>query len=100
MPKLFVGNLPFDVTDEELKEWIEAKGHAVEELRLMRDRDTGKPRGFAFVTVQGDINKLTAALNSQDFKGRSLTVNEARPMESRSSGGHDNQGRGRREPRW
>jgi RNA recognition motif-containing protein len=100
MTKLFVGNLPFDVTDDELKNWVEGRGHQVDELRLMRDRETGKARGFAFVTVDGDANKAIAALNGQEFKGRSLTVNEARPMERRSSGGHDSRGRGRREPRW
>lgn len=106
MPKLFVGNLPFDVTDDELKSWIEGHGHQVEELRLMRDRETGKSRGFAFVTVDGEVNKATTALNGQDFKGRNLTVNEARPMERRNSFGNDSRGggggggRGRREPRW
>ena len=103
MPKLFVGNLPFDVTDEELRSWVEGRGHQVEEVRLMRDRETGRARGFAFVTVDGDVNKVTAALNGQEFKGRSLTVNEARPMDrpkSGGGGGHDGRGRGRREPRW
>ena len=100
MPKLFVGNLPFDVSDDELKIWVEGRGHQVEELRVMRDRDTGKPRGFAFVTVTGDVNKATAAMNGQDFKGRNLTVNEAKPMERRNFGGGDNRGGGRREPRW
>jgi len=98
--KLFVGNLPFDVTDDELRNWVEGRGQQVEELRLMRDRETGKLRGFAFVTVSGDVNKATAALNGQEFKGRSLTVNEARPMERRNSGGNDSRGRGKREPRW
>jgi len=83
MPKLFVGNLPFQATEDELKSWIEARGQQVEELRLMTDRDTGKPRGFGFVTIEGDINKAVAALNGQDFMGRALTVNEARPMVKR-----------------
>jgi len=100
MPKLFVGNLPFDVTDDELKSWVEGRGHQVEELRLMRDRDTGRPRGFAFVTVDGDVNKATAAMNGQEFKGRSLTVNEAKPMERRNNFGGNDRGRGKREPRW
>ena len=107
MAKLFVGNLSFNVTEDELKTWIEGRGHQVEELRLMTDRDTGKPRGFAFVTINGDVNKTTADLNGQEFKGRNLTVNEARPMERRGSGGgpgggHDHRGGrgGRREPRW
>ena len=101
MPKLFVGNLPFDVTDDELKSWVEGRGYQVEEVRLMRDRDTGKLRGFGFVTVDGNIHKATAALNGQEFKGRSLTVNEAKPMERRTFGGDDrDRSRGKREPRW
>lgn len=100
MPKLFVGNLPFDVTDDELKSWVESRGHQVDEVRVMKDRDTGRARGFAFVTVDGDVNKVTAALNGQEFKGRSLTVNEARPMDRPKFTGQDGRGRGRREPRW
>lgn len=102
MPKLFVGNLPFQATEDELRSWIEARGQQVEELKLMTDRDTGKPRGFGFVTIEGDLDKAVAALNGQDFMGRALTVNEAKPMERREGGGG---GRGfdrgsRREPRW
>ena len=100
MPKLFVGNLPFDVTDDELKSWVERHGHQVEELRLMRDRETGKARGFAFVTLDGKVSDLIAAFNGQEFKGRALAVNEAKPMERRNSGGGSDRGRGRREPRW
>ena len=99
MSKLFVGNLPFDVTDDELKVWVEGRGHEVEEVRLMRDRETGRLRGFGFVTVVGDVHKATAALNGQELKGRALTVNEAKPMERRDFGG-DRDHRGRREPRW
>ena len=102
MPKLFVGNLPFQATEDELRSWIEARGQQVEELRLMTDRDTGKPRGFGFVTIEGDINQAVAALNGQDFMGRALTVNEAKPMERREGGGGGRGGdRGpSREPRW
>lgn len=106
MPKLFVGNLPFDVADDELKGWVEGRGYQVEEVRVMRDRETGKPRGFAFVTFEGDVHKASAELNGQDFKGRNLTVNEAKPMERRSFGRNDSHGggggggRSRREPRW
>ena len=102
MPKLFVGNLPFQATEDELRRWIEERGQQVEELKLMTDRDTGKPRGFGFVTIRGDVNKAVAALNGQDFIGRALTVNEAKPMERREGGGGGRGGdRGqRREPRW
>ncbi len=102
MPKLFVGNLSFQATEEELRGWIEARGYHVEDLKLMTDRDTGKPRGFGFVTVDGDVNKITAALNGQDFMGRALTVNEAKPMVRRDGGGGGggfDRG-GKREPRW
>src|SRR4051812_35171437 len=100
MPKLFIGNLPFQATEDELRSWFEAHGHQVEELKLMTDRDTGKPRGFGFVTISGDVNKATASLNGQDFMGRSLTVNEAKPMQRREGGGGGFERGGKREPRW
>lgn len=102
MPKLFVGNLPFQATEDELRGWVESHGLQVDELKVMTDRDTGKPRGFGFVTIQDDVHKAVAALNGQECMGRALTVNEAKPMERREGGGG---GRGsdcgsRREPRW
>ena len=98
--KLFVGNLSFTVTEEGLKEWIEQHGHAVEEVKVMTDRDTGKPRGFGFVTLreEGSLKKAIEDLQGQEFMGRTLTVNEAKPREPR--GGGDSGFRGRRDRRW
>jgi RNA recognition motif-containing protein len=93
--KLFVGNLSFNTTENDLNDLFAAHG-TVTETNLMMDRDTGKPRGFAFVTMSSDeeAQKAIAALNGKDVDGRALTVNEARPREERPSGG----GGGRRGP--
>jgi len=93
--KLFVGNLSFNTTENDLNDLFAAHG-TVTETNLMMDRDTGKPRGFAFVTMSSDeeAQKAIAALNGKDVDGRALTVNEARPREERPPGG----GGGRRGP--
>ena len=98
--KLFVGNLSFTATEEGLREWVEQHGHAVDEVKIMTDRDTGKPRGFGFITLQNgaDLKRAIEDLHSQEFMGRNLTVNEAKPKEPR--GGGDSGGYRRREPRW
>jgi cold-inducible RNA-binding protein len=98
--KLFVGNLSFTATNEELKNWVEQRGHSVEEVKIMTDWDTGKPRGFGFVTLGEDVSPRHAIedMNGQDFMGRALTVNEAKPQTPRS--GRDPGFRSRREPRW
>jgi RNA recognition motif-containing protein len=97
--KLFVGNLNFTATEEGLREWVEQHGHAVDEVKIMTDRDTGKPRGFGFVTLQDGANVKRAIedMQGQEFMGRNLTVNEAKPKEPRGGG---DQGFRRREPRW
>ena len=76
--KLYVGNLPFDATTEEIRTAFEAFG-TVHDVSLVTDRDTGRPRGFGFVEM--DDQAASAAiegLNNKDFGGRDLTVNEAR----------------------
>jgi cold-inducible RNA-binding protein len=85
--KLFVGNLDFNVTETELQEAFAAHGTVVE-TNLMMDRDTGRPRGFAFVTMGSpeEAQKAIDALNGKAMSGRSLTVNLARPREERSGG--------------
>jgi RNA recognition motif-containing protein len=85
--KLYVGNLPFSATQHEVEELFAAYGE-VQEVALISDRETGRPRGFGFVTMDDD-GALDAinALNGSDFSGRSLTVNEARPRENRGGGG-------------
>jgi len=86
--KLYVGNLPFNTTENELQELFSQAG-AVQEVTLMQDRFTGKSRGFAFVTMSSDEEAQNAIskLNGQSIEGRSLTVNEARPREQRPPGG-------------
>jgi RNA recognition motif-containing protein len=86
--KLYVGNLAFDATEDELRDLFGAHG-PVEEIKIVMDRDTGRPRGFAFATMgtEDGAKAAIAALNGKDFKGRALTVNEARPPAERSGGG-------------
>jgi RNA recognition motif-containing protein len=86
--KLYVGNLSFSTTEEALQAEFEAHGQ-VEEVAIISDRDTGRPRGFAFVTMNNDNEARTAieALNGTDLDGRTITVNEARPKSTAGSGG-------------
>jgi cold-inducible RNA-binding protein len=82
--KLYVGNLSFETTENDLQDLFEQHG-AVSEVNLMMDRMTGKSRGFAFVTMN-DKEQATAAknaLNGHELNGRELNVNEARPREER-----------------
>ncbi len=82
--KLYVGNLSFETTENDLQDLFEQHG-TVNEVHLMMDRMTGKSRGFAFVTMNDNTQANTAAsaLNGQELNGRPLTVNEARPREER-----------------
>src|SRR5216684_4168506 len=86
--KLYVGNLPFNTTENELQELFSQAG-AVQEVMLMQDKFTGKSRGFAFVTMSSEqeAQKAIAELNGKTIEGRALTVNEARPREERPPGG-------------
>jgi RNA recognition motif-containing protein len=86
MKKLYVGNLSFETTEADLKELFQQAG-AVETVRIITDRDTGRAKGFAFVEMQDGADKAIAETNGKEFKGRVLTVNEARPMAPRGSGG-------------
>jgi len=83
--KLYVGNLSFETTESDLKELF-AQAGSVETVRIITDRDTGRSKGFGFVEMQEGGDKAIAQLNGKDFKGRALTVNEARPMSPRESG--------------
>jgi len=82
--KLYVGNLSFDSTEEELKNLFATMGQVVT-CEVVMDRFTSKPRGFAFVqmSTQEEANKAIAELNGKDFMGRALRVNEARPQSDR-----------------
>jgi cold-inducible RNA-binding protein len=86
--KLYVGNLSFNTTENELQELFSQAG-TVQEVSLMQDKFTGKSRGFAFVTMGSDEDAQIAIskLNGQTVEGRPLTVNEARPREPRPPGG-------------
>jgi cold-inducible RNA-binding protein len=86
--KLYVGNLSFQTTENDLQDLFEQQG-PVKEVTLITDKMTGQSRGFAFVTMAGatEGNAAIAALNGKDFAGRALTVNEAKPREDRPRGG-------------
>jgi RNA recognition motif-containing protein len=86
--KLFVGNLSFKTTENDLQDAFAAHGTVVE-ANLMMDRVTGRPRGFAFVTMSSpeEAQKAITALNGKEMDGRALTVNIARPREERPAGG-------------
>src|SRR5271167_2744098 len=86
--KLFVGNLSFNITENDLQDAFAAHGTVVE-ANLMMDRVTGRPRGFAFVTMSSpeEAQKAIEALNGKEMDGRALTVNVARPREERPGGG-------------
>jgi len=86
--KLFVGNLPFTTTENDLQDHFSQAG-AVMAVNVMQDRATGRSRGFAFVEMasQEEATKAISMFHQQDFQGRALTVNEARPREERPQGG-------------
>jgi cold-inducible RNA-binding protein len=97
MKNIYVGNLDFRTTEEELRQLFEAYG-AVERVNMIRDRDTGQPRGFAFVEMTNDAEaeKAVAGTNGSNVGGRNLNVSEARPKPERSAGGGGGGGRGGR----
>ena len=118
MTNIFVGNLPFSATEEQIQAAFGSYG-AVERVTIVRDRESGQSRGFAFVemTNSGEAENAMKALNGSDLNGRTINVNEARPREqrpagsgfggggNRGGGGGDRRGSGggfnrRREPRW
>lgn len=96
--KLFVGNLSFNTTENDLQDTFAAHG-TVMETNLMMDRATERPRGFGFVTMSTpeEAQNASAALNGQSLDGRALTVNIARPREERPSGGGARQFSGSRD---
>ncbi|MDR3163454.1 MAG: RNA-binding protein [Helicobacteraceae bacterium] len=91
MKQLYVGNLPYQATEDQIKAVFAAHGE-VSAVRMMSDRETGRFRGFCFVEMEdGGAQRAIDALNDQDFGGRKLRVNEAREREARPP---------RREQRW
>ena len=89
MKKLYVGNLPFSATEDTLHEFFTQSGVNPSAVNLIRDRFTGQSRGFAFVEISNDeeADRAVNSLNGQNFGGRNLVVNEARPQEQRGGGG-------------
>ena len=99
--KLYVGNLPYEATESDLQTLFEASGE-VASINIVRDRTTGQARGFAFVEMS-DVESARRAISELDkhqYGGRSLTVNEAKPMTPRGNGGGFGGGRQPRESRW
>ncbi len=92
--RLYVGNLPFSAGEDQVRELFEQNGRTVTEVRLVTDRDTGRPRGFGFVEMGSseDADGAIRELNGYEFGGRPLTVNEAR--ERTGGGGGGGGGRG------
>jgi RNA recognition motif-containing protein len=92
--KLYIGNLPFSATEDQLNEWFSQIGVTPSGVNLIRDRFTGQSRGFAFVEVTNDedADRAVTSLNGQNFGGRNLVVNEARPQAERGSGGGGGRG--------
>jgi RNA recognition motif-containing protein len=100
--KLYVGNLPYETAETDLRELFEKAGQ-VASVNVMRDRATGQGRGFAFVEMSSpaEADAAISQLDQQPYGGRNLTVNHAKPMTSRSGGGGGYGGGHRRsEPRW
>jgi len=103
--RLYVGNVPFQATEADLEQMFADAGVAVDSVNLIRDRDSGQSRGFAFVEIDNDdeARRAIRACDGKDLLGRNLVVNEARPQrEGGRSGGHGRPsgGRGRGRPRW
>jgi|SRR5579883_2647 len=93
MAKLFLGNIPNAFTQEQIANWVESFGFPVESVEIIRDRMTGNPRGFGFVSLRGDTQSDQAIkqMNGQRMGGRAITVNEATPLVNtvnRSRSGH------------
>ena len=87
--RLFVGNLPFDTTESQVRDLIAGGGRTVHSVKIVTDKDTGRSRGFAFVDVEDDAQAQSAIseLNGKDFGGRALVVNEAQERGHGGGGG-------------
>jgi len=101
--RLYVGNLSYNTDEQSLREVFEQEGRKVAEVKLVTDRETGQPRGFAFVEMgsPADAEAAIAALNGRELDGRTLKVNEAQERSRGGGGGRDGgrgggHGRGRR----
>ena len=99
--KLYVGNLPFQTTESDLESLFASSGD-VAMVTIMRERETGRARGFAFVEMASDegASAAVASLNNTSYGGRTLAVNEARPQAPREHSFGEPRGGRRSEPRW
>lgn len=95
--KIYVGNLSFDAAEQDLRELFGSHGE-VTEVFMPTDRESGRPRGFAFVTMDSadSMNAAISALNGQEHQGRALVVNEAKPQTNTGGGGYGGGGGGYR----
>jgi len=93
MKNIYVGNLSYNATEDQIRSMFEAYG-AVDRVSIVTDRDTGQPRGFAFVEMTDDdaAGKAMEGLNGTQLDGRNLNINEARPKENRGHGGGGGRG--------
>ena len=80
--RIYVGNLPFSSTEDSVNQLFAQYGTVVS-VNLITDRETGRPRGFGFVEMEDGADEAISALDNQDFEGRNLKVNEAKPREQR-----------------
>lgn len=92
--KLYVGNLPFNVTEKEVAAFAEEKGVAAVSITIVKDRYTDRSKGFGFITVETEeqVQPAIDALNGQELEGRALNVSQARPREKRNGGGGSSAG--------
>jgi len=79
--RIYVGNLPFSSTEDDLKQLFSTHGEVVS-VSVVTDRDTGRPRGFAFVEMENGASEAISALDNRDLGGRNIKVNEAKPRET------------------
>jgi cold-inducible RNA-binding protein len=95
LKKLYVGNLPYQITDADLQNWFTQAGITVDSVSLMRDRLSGEARGFGFVQVpDNDMDRAISACNGKQLMGRAIVVNEARPARESGAGGGERRSAG------
>ena len=89
MKKLFVGNLPYTANEQDLQNFFAENGVTIDTVTVMRDRFTGQARGFGFIEINDDAaaQRAVDSCHGKDLMGRTLVVNEARPMAAREAGG-------------
>ena len=97
MRKIYVGNIPYDATEEDLRELFSEYGE-IQSLKIVTDHYTDRSKGFAFIEManEEDAKKIIATLNGNDFRGKALTVAEARPQQKRQGFGNRGSGYGGR----